>query len=862
MMPRTLSAPSRVAGIAPVDAPRTFWEARGGIWGAFAVLAAIVPVVGVFTLNRVFYVRDLSLVFWDRNLWLRRSLLSGEWPLWDPYLAAGQSMAADALHQMFLLPVVLVRLIGTEVVGFNLWVALPFPVAALGVYRFLRSRFSPSASALGAITFAVSGPVVSTGNFPNMSWAVAALPWVLWAADRCHGTNLGRRVGVLGLVFASQAAAGEPVTMVATAGLTLAFSLAVGLPDTADDRRARIRRTLAVSGGLALGGLIGAVQLLPLASAVSDSWRPFIRKREAWSFHPLALAETVSLHLFGNYFEAITLDAAPWFRALNSNREPFFYSVYVGPGVLGLALFGALTGWRRAWTGFWSASALVGLIAAFGGYTPIYPVVQSYVPLVGSFRFPAKYLVICVIALAALVACAWDAIALGKRREMAPGRYRAGWYAGVVLPTVIGFGASLLLAAALYLPTPMARWFYEIAVGIGVQYPVDAAAFALHSVGDAMPGVALLSFGVALLMAIAPSRRQEARMARPALFGIVIIDLLYAAWGINPTCDVKLLAAAPWVNAVRAHPESRFYIGGKMAGTINMADPDLAPRDFTFLSGLPPMVARAAAWHQLLMFPAGSGAHEMFSYDLAVLWPRVYEAAHARFAKASPDERERFLSRTAVRYRLLPTAKGAGRPAMSVAGIPGGAVYDFGSDLTRAFVVPEATVVFGQDAQMESMFGASLDAHRTVMLGTHPGPADGTSSAPVEAFARIAHDSANSVVIDAGAGPEGGFLVVLDSYSPDWRVIVDGRPGTVYSANLLFRAVRLGPGRHTVEFSYRPRMLALGAAISLFGLLGAAVVALRVGRGRQRDVRPSANAGLGPNVSRNSTRPATPRAPP
>src|SRR6185503_4147673 len=74
-------------------------------WVVLAAVAAAIPFAQGFSTSRVFYVRDLSLYFWGRYLWLRRALWSGEWPLWDPYIGAGQTAVSDALHQMFLLPV-------------------------------------------------------------------------------------------------------------------------------------------------------------------------------------------------------------------------------------------------------------------------------------------------------------------------------------------------------------------------------------------------------------------------------------------------------------------------------------------------------------------------------------------------------------------------------------------------------------------------------------------------------------------------------------------------------------------------------------------------------------------------------------
>ena len=220
----------------------------------------------------------------------------------------------------------------------------------------------------------------------------------------------------------------------------------------------------------------------------------------------------------------------------------------------------------------------------------------------------------------------------------------------------------------------------------------------------------------------------------------------------------------------------------------------------------------------------------MLSYDQPVLWPRVFAVVQGRFAGESAEGRERFLSRTAVRYRVLPVSKGGGRPATAAGAFEGVQMYDFGGVRTRAFVVPDAVVVSSYDTQLDAMFGASFDDGRTVMLAREAGPADGQSSAPVEPFARFVEDKSNSVTVDAGAGPAGGFLVLLDSYAPDWSVTVDGTPGTLYRANLLFRAVRLAPGRHTVAFRYRPQMVLAGAAFSVVGLLGALLISLRAGR--------------------------------
>src|SRR5262245_29256710 len=124
---------------------------RPRLWALLAACAAAFPILPALSSSRMFYVRDLSLNFWYRYVWLRRALWSGSWPLWDPYIGGGQAAFADALHQMFFPPALLLKFAGPEVLGFNLWVGLPLPVAAAGAFLFFARRFSPPASALGAI---------------------------------------------------------------------------------------------------------------------------------------------------------------------------------------------------------------------------------------------------------------------------------------------------------------------------------------------------------------------------------------------------------------------------------------------------------------------------------------------------------------------------------------------------------------------------------------------------------------------------------------------------------------------------------------------------------------------------------------
>ena len=52
--------------------------------------------------------------------------------------------------------------------------------------------------------------------------------------------------------------------------------------------------------------------------------------------------------------------------------------------------------------------------------------------------------------------------------------------------------------------------------------------------------------------------------------------------------------------------------------------------------------------------------------------------------------------------------------------------------------------------------------------------------------------------------PPAGYVVLNDPYHPWWSAAVDGAEAPVLRANVLFRAVAVPPGRHTVRFEFRP----------------------------------------------------------
>jgi hypothetical protein len=79
--------------------------------------------------------------------------------------------------------------------------------------------------------------------------------------------------------------------------------------------------------------------------------------------------------------------------------------------------------------------------------------------------------------------------------------------------------------------------------------------------------------------------------------------------------------------------------------------------------------------------------------------------------------------------------------------------------------------------------------------------------------ASIVHYSANQVVIQVES-PAGGRLILTDLAWPGWQAAVEGGPVDLVVVEKMYRGVDLGPGIHTVTWSYRPATVYWGAGIS------------------------------------------------
>jgi hypothetical protein len=487
-------------------------RALAGIISVCSV-ALLVPLLRPLIAGKVFVANDLSWFHLPMRYLYQQALHAGDTVLWTPAIFAGLYLHGEGqiglfhpFHQL------LYRLLPLGA-AFNLELIANYPAAFGGTFWFLRRlRFSHAAALFGAMLFAFSGFNLLHYHHINMVAVVAHMPWLLTAADvvivdeRRRARAFG--FAAIALILGSEFLLGFPQGVWWNA-ITLA---AFGVFRAGETRR--WQQLLPCAAAVAIGVVLGGIQLLPSADAAAHSMRMDVTRDFAltYSMHPFNLLQVSSpyffsggaynerermlFHEFGIYSGAILPVALAWVwirrRALPERR----------------ALITAVT--------VFAAASLVLALGRYGGMT----VLLTQLPVLQALRAPVRYIVLVQFALAILAAITIDdLLAIADGRNSAP----AGPMAPLWIPAAVGIVTTLALNSRLL--------------------PYGQHTFA--SAAAAAPGVAIVA-AVTLLVFLAGRR---VRWAIAALVVVTAADL--AAWGIRyiyqePARTIlKLTAAIP-----------------------------------------------------------------------------------------------------------------------------------------------------------------------------------------------------------------------------------------------------------------------------------------------------------------------------
>ncbi len=558
------------------------------------------------------------LPLWDSGIWSGVPLLAG----WN----AGAMFPGSWLFGLM-----------PPVAAYEVNVVATGIACGVGFHLFMRrSKCSPLASFLGALTFSETGFMSGQAVHLGLIEGTALVPWLLLAVDGAFRTprlrgGSGVWIALFGACGGLALLAGDP-RAVSSDAITASIYLA-GLGWRERHRLFAGLARLATAAVLAVA--IGAVQWLPGLAYLHSSQRS---------------ASTLSL--FGYYslsWSNLPLLFVPYLIGGNGN---FSMPVYQGPlnmpevtyavGILPLiALFALLPEYvaplssrlRRARSttvrssasrglGVWYAMFLIGLVLSTGTSTPLGHLLV-HVPLYGGQRDQNRNSAISDFALCALLALFVDRLdrsqILRGAAETALGEAKQTWRRLHCL-----FGAAPVVAAA-GLATAMLVWQVPMERWLGVRPIQEDLALRMSPYYAAVVAIAIAGL-VVLAWDRWPSKESRRRGAAVVVVADVLLFVVMASYQAVP------LSVLQGTNAPLRALESRLPPGTRVAiddpDQLALTQPpylldDLGVNDLVLLHGFDSVQGYGSAVPAA--YEAATGTHEVENLLPAALLGPTYD---------------------------------------------------------------------------------------------------------------------------------------------------------------------------------------------------------------------------------------------
>lgn len=776
------------------------------VLSAASIAAIVLYLFADAVRGRVFFERDIHLIWHPQVVAFVRAVGQGSWPVWDPYSSFGEPTWSYPTQVLY--PFTWLHLLLGPGAVYTVSVIAHLIFSGLGLYALGRRLGVSRPGALGgAAAWIATGPVISVVSTLNLLIGASWLPWMFLAADVALATGRAGAAFLWGATLAAPLLAGSEVALMGGVG-TAAYAL--GSIDWRHPSDPSNRKRVSAAGLALLFALgLSAGQWLPTLELTGRTARQALTRevRTQWSLHPVDLVQ-VLLPVFPRDLPLRTEGRVE----MDELQAPFLGSVHLGIPLLALGL-AALASPSRSRALFFALAGLAAVLFALGRYSVVYDLAVALVPPLRAIRFPVK-----TVLLAAFCACVLAGMGFDEWREPRGGRGR--WLGAVAAPSIAAALVALVVTLVVARRAAVVAAF--VLPAAGGSSLAELLRPTLHHLLAAL-AASLVAAALAIWRAGA---RARSSLPAVALALLAVAGLVGAHRSLNRTAPGELYRyRPPTADAVRAAGWPRVYSRERREPAAASWTEKRPP------AGLSVPVAVAFTLRLYLTPPVAAvwGIANSFGPDVKRIQPAPLSQMSAllRSAEGTPLHLKLLRLGAVTHVVALDTPGLFGlRPLSALTSLFGDPVYVFEvpDPLPRAYAVGRARVADGP-AALEALADPGFDPRLEVIL-----PAGEPVSAPDSLFtgsARLLELHADRVRVEAETS-QPGYVVLVDTYDPNWTATVDGRRATVLRANLGFRAVAVLAGRHLVEYRYRPATIVVGLAITVCALL--AGVALTVAR--------------------------------
>ncbi|MCD4653361.1 hypothetical protein K8T06_05445, partial [bacterium] len=330
------------------------------------------------------------------------SISDGIIPLWCPYSAAGFPLFAEGQSGVAYLVNWLFYLVLPFSLAYNWSLLSHLFILGIGVFTlFRRFDYSSLSSLTGTLAFTFSGYFIRKLMFVNFIQSIALLPWLLLIIIPGKKIKVFHRIAIGSAIIGTQCFIGHPQVVM----MSLLISWLFFLCSPFEYRR--FSYLVIPTGITGIGLLFGSWQLLPTLELTTKTMRFAANQLSGQMSLPPAYLPTVFLnHPFGSASDG-TFNLSLW------PAYEWELSMFTGISVLALAFFSGKTEQKSR---FFKGCILIGVILAIGHYTVFHRLLDS-IPIMNSFRAPARWSIVAVWGLVGLAVHAINRLEISTRQH-------------------------------------------------------------------------------------------------------------------------------------------------------------------------------------------------------------------------------------------------------------------------------------------------------------------------------------------------------------------------------------------------------------------------------------------------------------
>jgi hypothetical protein len=154
-------------------------------------------------------------------------------------------------------------------------------------------------------------------------------------------------------------------------------------------------------------------------------------------------------------------------------------------------------------------------------------------------------------------------------------------------------------------------------------------------------------------------------------------------------------------------------------------------------------------------------------------------------------------------------------------GASGVKVFKNTGTMPRAWV-SHAVVRMESQGHLQLKIGDEGFSPRSAALVTDPGVPEFPAACNAEEEVKIIRHHANRITLQTDLQCR-GMVTVADTHYTGWQATVDGKPASIVETYGALRGIDVGPGKHEIELRFRPLSVYGGGALTLAGVILAAV---------------------------------------